>query len=56
MGLGNALVTVTVIDVDPWRRGPGAGGRGRGMGDGIVTRGPLFARVEAVNEALIRGE
>lgn len=44
VGLGNALVTV--IDVDPWRRG---------RGDGIVTGGPLYARVDAVNTALMRG-
>ncbi|MFI2374830.1 hypothetical protein ACH5AO_07140 [Streptomyces sp. NPDC018964] len=43
IGLGNALVTV--IDVDPRRRG---------MGEGIVTGGPLYARVDAVNAELMR--
>jgi hypothetical protein len=43
VGLGNALVTV--IDVDPRRRG---------MGEGIVTGGPLYARVDAVNAELMR--
>jgi hypothetical protein len=42
-GLGNALVTV--IDVDPWRRG-----RGRG----VVVEGPLYAKVAAVNTKLMR--
>ncbi|MET8766532.1 hypothetical protein [Streptomyces sp. NPDC004658] len=44
IGLGNALVTV--IDVDPNRRG---------MGAGIVTAGPLYARVDAVNAELMQG-
>jgi hypothetical protein len=44
VGLGNALVTV--IDVEPWRRG---------SGDSILTQGPLHARVEAVNAELMRG-
>ncbi|MCF4135698.1 hypothetical protein L1856_00250 [Streptomyces sp. Tue 6430] len=44
VGLGNALVTV--IDVDPQRRG---------MGEGIVTGGPLYAQVDAVNTELMRG-
>ncbi|MFI5569409.1 hypothetical protein ACIA6T_19085 [Streptomyces sp. NPDC051740] len=44
VGLGNALVTV--IDVDPRRRG---------MGEGIVTGGPLYARVDAVNAELMCG-
>ncbi|MEW2287638.1 hypothetical protein [Streptomyces sp. NPDC047841] len=44
IGLGNALVTV--IDVDPHRRG---------IGEGIVTGGPLYARVDAVNAELMRG-
>ncbi|MFE9169015.1 hypothetical protein ACFYNZ_05710 [Streptomyces kebangsaanensis] len=44
VGLGNALVTV--IDVDPWRRG---------MGQGIVTGGPLYAHVDSVNADLMRG-
>ncbi|WP_330460763.1 hypothetical protein OIB37_30130 [Streptomyces sp. NBC_00820] len=42
VGLGNALVTV--IDVDPRRRG---------RGDGIVTGGPLYTHVEAVNAELM---
>ncbi|MFD7699967.1 hypothetical protein [Streptomyces caelestis] len=44
VGLGNALVTV--IDVDPRRRG---------MGEDIVTGGPLYARVDAVNAELMHG-
>ncbi|CAL9637248.1 hypothetical protein SUDANB15_06221 [Streptomyces sp. enrichment culture] len=44
VGLGNALVTV--IDVDPRRRG---------TGEGIVTGGPLYAQVDAVNAELMRG-
>ncbi|MEV7862124.1 hypothetical protein AB0O86_25680 [Streptomyces hirsutus] len=43
-GLGNSLVTV--IDVDPRRRG---------RGESIVTEGPLYARVDAVNADLMRG-
>jgi hypothetical protein len=43
-GLGNALVTV--IEVDPWRRGRGAG---------VITAGPLYALVDAVNTELMRG-
>ncbi|MFJ4624039.1 hypothetical protein [Streptomyces sp. NPDC088812] len=43
VGLGDALVTV--IEVDPWRKGTGAG---------IVTEGPLYARVDAVNADLMR--
>ncbi|MEU4088810.1 hypothetical protein [Streptomyces aureus] len=44
VGLGNALVTV--IDVDPWRRG---------RGPDIVADGPLYAKVDAVNAELMRG-
>lgn len=44
VGLGNALVTV--IDVDPWRRG---------RGQGVVVEGPLYAKVAAVNTELMRG-
>ncbi|WP_407111534.1 hypothetical protein ACE1N8_30720 [Streptomyces sp. DSM 116494] len=44
VGLGNALVTV--IDVDPQRRG---------TGKAIVTGGLLYARVDAVNQELMRG-
>ncbi|WP_406259841.1 hypothetical protein [Streptomyces nigra] len=43
IGLGNALVTV--IDVDAQRKG---------MGEGIVTGGPLYAYVAAVNATLMR--
>lgn len=43
IGLGNALVTV--IDVDPRRRG---------MGEDVVTGGPLYARVDTVNAELMR--
>ncbi|MEU7395352.1 MULTISPECIES: hypothetical protein [Streptomyces] len=43
VGLGNALVTV--IDVDPRRRG---------RGDGIVTGGHVYAHVDVVNAALMR--
>ncbi|MBL3668522.1 hypothetical protein JL475_21510 [Streptomyces sp. M2CJ-2] len=44
IGLGNSLVTV--IDVDPRRRG---------RGEGIITEGSLYARVDAVNAELMRG-
>ncbi|MFD7135677.1 hypothetical protein [Streptomyces sp. NPDC059894] len=44
VGLGNALVTV--IGVDAGRRG---------TGEGIVTEGPLYTRVDAVNAELMRG-
>ncbi|MFD7401643.1 hypothetical protein ACFV7R_03020 [Streptomyces sp. NPDC059866] len=44
VGLGNALVTV--IEVDPRRRG---------MGEVVVTDGPLYARVDAVNAELLLG-
>ncbi|MFF5253073.1 hypothetical protein ACFY4K_13615 [Streptomyces leeuwenhoekii] len=44
IGLGDTLVTV--IDVDPRRRG---------MGQDIVTGGSLYARVDAVNAELMRG-
>lgn len=44
IGLGNSLVTV--IDVDPRRRG---------RGESIVTEGSLYARVDAVNAELMRG-
>ncbi|MFE0966411.1 hypothetical protein [Streptomyces fungicidicus] len=44
VGLGNALVTV--IQVDPRRRG---------TGEGIVTGGLLYARVDAVNGELMPG-
>ncbi|MEU9137369.1 hypothetical protein AB0D33_15605 [Streptomyces sp. NPDC048404] len=44
VGLGNALVTV--IDVDPWRRG---------RGQDVVVEGPLYAKVQAVNAELMRG-
>lgn len=43
VGLGNALVTV--IDVDPWRRG---------RGQDVVVEGPLYAKVDAVNAELMR--
>lgn len=43
VGLGNALVTV--IEVDPWRRG---------RGTDIVTWGALHAQVDAVNTELMR--
>lgn len=44
VGLNNALVTV--IEVDPWRRG---------TGEDIITGGPLYARVDTVNAELMRG-
>jgi hypothetical protein len=44
MGLGNVLVTV--IDVDPWRRG---------RGQDVVLEGPLYAKADAVNAELMRG-
>lgn len=44
VGLGNALVSV--IDVDPWRRG---------KGDGILIGGLLYAHVDTVNAELMRG-
>jgi hypothetical protein len=44
IGLGNTLVTV--IDVDPRRRG---------RGDDIVAGGPLYTRDDAVNTELVRG-
>ncbi|WP_258038095.1 MULTISPECIES: hypothetical protein [unclassified Streptomyces] len=44
IGLGNVLVTV--IQVDPWRRG---------QGERVVTEGPLYAHVEHVNQDLMSG-
>ncbi|MFE2302609.1 hypothetical protein ACFXAW_30990 [Streptomyces sp. NPDC059445] len=44
VGLGDALVTV--IDVDPWRRG---------RGQDVVVEGPLYVKVDAVNAELMRG-
>ncbi|MEU5415333.1 hypothetical protein [Streptomyces clavifer] len=42
IGLGNVLVTV--IQVDPWRRG---------KGERVITEGPLYAHVEHVNQNLM---